>query len=313
MATKPKQAQAPAYGQTATLTKKFIAAGQLRKLVEMALAEDIGAGDVTSCIFGPRARGEARLLAKEAGVLSGSRVVDEVFRQVNRGVKVKWLKSDGERFAAGDFLATISGPMRALLEGERLALNFLQQLSGVATLTRQFADLAEQVPGAPGIYDTRKTTPLLRVLEKQAVVHGGGKSHRFALYDAAMLKNNHIDAAGGVCPAVQRLEADGFFKRRPRLGLCIEARTLAEAVEATECRADIVLLDNMSPAEIRRAAAAVAARSEELGRTPPELEVSGGVTLKTLERYLKLPVQRISVGALTHSARAVDISMRFTQ
>lgn len=298
-------------GRAAQLIKKYTTATAARQLAAAALAEDIGPGDLASCIFTPGDIGRARLIAKAPGVISGSALAMAAFQQAGRGVKITWNIEDGQRVEPGDTIAAVEGPMATLLLGERVALNFLQQMSAVATLTAQFVAIARQGTHQPGIYDTRKTTPLLRAWEKKAVVDGGGCSHRFALYDMAMLKDNHIDAAGGIAAAVERLEANGFFEKRPRAGLCIEVRNLKEALEATENRADIIMLDNMTPAEIRAAARAVAARSADLGCAPPELEISGGITLKNLKSYASLPVQRISIGALTHSAPALDISMKF--
>ncbi len=300
-------------GQAAALIQKYISGPYLRNIIRMALEEDSGTGDLTSCIFPRSARGKAFLLAKADGILSGCALVDAVFQNLSRTVKVTWKVKEGKAFKAGDHLAEITGPMTALLQGERVALNFLQHMCGIATLTRQFVDIVGTSKSAPGIYDTRKTTPLLRAFEKKAVADGGGKNHRFALYDMAMLKNNHIDAAGGVSEAVQKLVDNGFYDRRPRLGLCIEARTREEAVEATWCGADIIMLDNMSPATIRKAAEDVAREAKAMKAPVPDLEISGGITLKNLARYAKLPVQRISVGALTHSAPALDISMRYTK
>lgn len=298
-------------GRAAQLIKKHTTAAAARDLAAAALAEDVGPGDLASCIFAPEDKGRARLIAKAPGVISGSALATAAFQQAGRGVKITWHVSDGDAVAPGDVIASVEGPMAVLLLGERVALNFLQQMSAVATLTAHFVAIARQGTHQPGIYDTRKTTPLLRAWQKKAVVDGGGCSHRFALYDMAMLKDNHIDAAGGIGAAVERLEASGFFKKRPRAGLCIEVRDVNEALEATANRADIIMLDNMTPAQIRAAAKAVVARAAELGVPAPELEISGGITLKNLKSYASLPVQRISIGALTHSAPALDISMKF--
>jgi nicotinate-nucleotide pyrophosphorylase (carboxylating) len=299
------------HGRAAQLIKKYTSAAEARRLAAAALAEDIGPGDLASCIFPPKARGRAYLSAKSDGVLSGTALADAAFRQAGSGVRVQWQAANGDPVTAGQTIATMEGPMATLLLGERVALNFLQQMSGIATLTRQFVEIARGGKYRPGIFDTRKTTPLLRAWQKQAVLHGGGKSHRFALYDMAMLKDNHIDAAGGITQAVEMLAENGFFKRRPRPGLCIEVRNTDEALEATQSRADIIMLDNMTPAGIRAAANAVNAEAARLERDVPELEISGGITLKNLGKYADLPVQRISVGALTHSAPALDISMRY--
>lgn len=302
---------AAVHGQADVLIRKYITEPNIGNIVRMALDEDLGPGDLTGCIFSPRNRGTAVLLAKADGVLSGSTLANTVFKQLSRAAKIEWHYSDGQLFSSGDHLATVSGPMTALLQGERVALNFLQRMCGISTLTRQYVDIVGKGSQKPAIYDTRKTTPLLRAFEKKAVIDGGGKSHRFALYDMAMLKNNHIDAAGGISEAVEKLAANGFYNHRPQLGLCIEARTLDEAVEATWCKGDIIMLDNMTPAQVRKAAEAVVREAKFVRSTPPELEISGGITLKNIARYATLPVQRISIGALTHSAPALDISMRF--
>jgi nicotinate-nucleotide pyrophosphorylase (carboxylating) len=286
----------------------------LAVLVRNALDEDIGSGDVSGAIFSPREIGFARIVAKQDGVLSGVEVVDEVFRQLAPRSEVRWKARNGQSFRRGAVLAEVSAPMPALLAGERTALNFLQRLCAIATLSREFsARLKSAASGqrSPRVYDTRKTTPGLRFLEKLAVSHGGSKNHRFALHDMAMLKNNHLDAAGGVAAAVRRLEETGFFRRKPQLSLCIEARSLGEALEALENRADIVMLDNMDPKSIRKAAVALRQRSKALKIRCPEIEISGGVNLRNLRRYAALPIDRISVGALTHSAGALDIAMRF--
>lgn len=278
--------------------------------VRLALLEDIGPGDISAAIFPANEKGSATYLAKQDGVLSGTALVNEVFRQLSRSAKVRWRIRDGQAFRKGDILGEVTGPYTILLQGERLGLNFLQQLSGIATLTRRFVDAMGPNPHA-AIYETRKTTPLLRPFEKQAVVHGGGRNHRYALYDMAMLKNNHIDAAGGVSEAVSQLEANGFFRLKPRRLLCIEARDLNEALAANENRADIILLDNMQPAEIRRVVAQLRKQGARLGREMPQIEVSGGINLQTVRSYARLPIDRISLGAITHSAPALDIALHF--
>lgn len=285
------------------------AAPGLRSLVAMALAEDVGTGDVTSALIPRKVRGEGIFLAKGAGVVSGMAAAREVFRQLAPRARFTVLLGDGASFVAGDILARVEGPYHRLLTGERTALNFLQQLSGVATLTRRHVGALG--PGSRiGIYDTRKTVPLLRTLQKEAVVHGGGRNHRMGLFDMALIKNNHVDACGGVRGAVDLLARDGFFARRPRLKLCVEARDDAEAVEAALAGADIVMLDNMDAAGIRRAVRLIGAAVARAGLPGPEIEVSGGVTPQTLRRMRDLPIDRVSVGGLTHSAPAVDISFR---
>ncbi len=285
----------------------------LSKIVELALAEDIGPGDLTSQIFAHETRPRrAIFLAKQAGVLSGSEVVREVFHQLDPSSRVRMRIRDGQEFRAGDELLEVRANLVALLSGERTALNFLQRLSGIATLTRAYVN-ALGPKSSIGIYDTRKTTPLLRALEKKAVCDGGGRNHRFGLFDMVMLKNNHIDAAGSVSAAVAELVARGVFAASPRPALCIEARNLEEALEAVSAGADIVMLDNLDLKSIRAIVRKIEAFAKQLGRQMPEVEVSGGVTIEDVKRLRRLPIQRISVGRLTHSAPAIDISMRIVR
>lgn len=284
----------------------------IRRLVADALAEDLGHGDVSGCIFGKEVRARGTFLAKQPGVLSGIDVARMVFEKLGgRGVQFHTLKDNGESFAAGNELARVTAPLPVLLAGERVSLNFLQQLSGVATLTCQF--VARLGSSRVGVFDTRKTVPLLRRLQKRAVVHGGGRNHRFGLDDMAMLKNNHIDAAGGMDAAVAALRDRGFFRRKPQLQLCIEARNTNEAISAMRLGADIVMLDNMTPAQIRRAVERLERVAKAEQHAMPQIEVSGGITLKTIAKLRDLPIDRVSVGAITHSAPAVDISFRISR
>lgn len=282
---------------------------EARRLAREALSEDIGNGDVTSALFGPEAQGTAFFLAKQSGVVSGMELVRAVFTHLDPNSRVTVKINDGQPFEKGDILAEVRAPVQVLLSGERVALNFLQRLSGVATVTRQFVD-ALGSGSAIRIVDTRKTTPLLRIVEKAAVVHGGGSNHRMRLDDMAMIKNNHVDRAGGVAEAVEALRATGFFDRKPPLPLCIEARTANEALAAVHAGADIILLDNMSPAQAGQCAEQIASHAGEQNMERPLIEVSGGMTLAKIRRYRGLPIDRISVGALTHSAPALDIALR---
>jgi nicotinate-nucleotide pyrophosphorylase (carboxylating) len=282
---------------------------RVKDIVRLALAEDIGAGDVTSAAFSGRGMARGVIVAKAGGVLSGMDLVRQVFRTLSRRAQIRPLKHDGEVFAPGERLAEIQAPLQVLFSGERVALNFLQRMSGVATLTRRFVDLLGPHTTV-AVCDTRKTTPLLRTLERKAVRDGGGVNHRFGLDDMAMLKNNHIDAAGGVAAAIEALRRCGFFDRKPRLPLCIEARTADEAREALRHQPDIIMLDNMSPRDIRATVRALARDADAQRHPLPLIEVSGNLTLKTIARYRHLPIDRISIGALTHSAPAVDISLR---
>jgi nicotinate-nucleotide pyrophosphorylase (carboxylating) len=274
----------------------------LRDLVERALAEDLGTGDVTAeAIVPPEARAGARIVQKEAGVLFGLEAVAEVFRQAGAD-GVERLEAEGEwRDSVPVDVATVSGPARALLAGERTALNLLCHLSGVATLTARYAR-AVAGTGAT-ILDTRKTTPGLRSLEKAAVVAGGGRNHRMGLYDAFLVKENHIAVAGGIAEAIRRARAAA-----PDRELEVECRDAGEVAEALEAGADRILLDNMDPGGLRAAVAARDAAAESGGHRAL-LEASGGVTLETVASIAETGVDFVSVGALTHSPPALDLSM----
>jgi nicotinate-nucleotide pyrophosphorylase (carboxylating) len=260
----------------------------MMEIVRLALEEDIGAGDITSQACVPewqQARG--RFLARESLVVAGLDVLRQLY-----GEGITILKQDGDCCADGEVIATVEGPARMLLERERVALNFLQRLSGVATLARQFA---EAVAGTNcRVLDTRKTTPGLRILEKQAAAAGGVTNHRQGLFDAILIKNNHIEAAGGVRQALRAAAASVQVE--------IEVRTLDELREALAAGARHLLLDNLTPAE------AAAWIREIAGRATVEL--SGGITLETVRAYAETGADFVSAGAITHSARAVDISFR---
>lgn len=272
-------------------------------LIDLALAEDIGSGDVTAQFFIPAdRRAMAFLVARRDGVVSGVEIAARVFSTVDPELRVEILIPDGSRVAAGALLIRVEGLARSILTAERTALNFLQRLSGVATLTAKYV---EAVKGTRArILDTRKTTPGYRLLEKKAVSDGGGTKHRLGLYDRAMVKDNHLVAEGekaAIQAAIHELAAI-----RPEVEIELEADTLAQTREfLTMEGVDYLLLDNMSPAELREA---VAARGD---RTKPQLEASGGVTLATLREIAETGVDFISVGALTHSAPALDIGLDF--
>jgi nicotinate-nucleotide pyrophosphorylase (carboxylating) len=269
-----------------------------RELVARALLEDLGPGDVTAEAVVPEdATGEATITQKEAGVLFGLDVAAEVFSQTGAG-ELEGQAAEGEwRDQVPATVATAAGPARALLAAERTALNLLCHLSGVATLTARFVRAVEG--SGARILDTRKTTPGLRTLEKAAVAAGGGTNHRLGLYDAILIKENHAALAGGVGEAVRRAR-----EAKPDLSVEVECRNLAEVREGAEAGADRLLLDNMTPDELRKAVAA--ARESGDG---PELEASGGVTLETVGEIAATGVDFVSVGALTHSAPALDLSM----
>jgi nicotinate-nucleotide pyrophosphorylase (carboxylating) len=273
-------------------------------LIDLALAEDIGPGDVTSLYFIPENRlARAFVTVRKQGVVSGVDLAARVFSKVDPGLAVEILIQDGSRVSEGALLMRVEGRARSILTAERTALNFLQHLSGVATLTSRYVDLVKGTRAS--ILDTRKTTPGYRLLEKQAVKHGGGVNHRLGLYDRAMVKDNHLVSEGGpraLQAAIQHLQAE-----KPSVQVELEADTLdqARAFLAMD-GVDYILLDNMSPDEQREA---VAARGE---RASPLLEASGGVTLDTLRDIAETGVDFISVGALTHSAPALDVGLDFT-
>jgi len=265
-----------------------------RDLVRRALAEDVGSGDITTAgtIDGGR-RVRAVLLAKSRCIVAGLDVAVEAFRQLDPVVEVTIHRCDGSLCEAGTTVAELEGRTDALLIAERTALNFVQRLSGIATLTRQFVDASA---GRITVLDTRKTTPLLRTLEKYAVRAGGGTNHRFRLDDGILIKDNHVRLAGGVAPAVQRMR-----HAHESLPVEVEAQSLGEVDAALEAGADIVLLDNLSTADIIEAVGRCRGRA----RT----EVSGGVTLARMPELAATGADYVSVGALTHSAPAADLSL----
>ncbi|HZC69459.1 MAG TPA: carboxylating nicotinate-nucleotide diphosphorylase [Jatrophihabitans sp.] len=266
-------------------------------VVRRALDEDLGpAGDVTTrATVAPGATATGRLVPRQPGVVAGLQVAATVFEIVGEGrVAFVPLTSDGSRVAPGEILATVDGPMADLLTAERTALNFLCHLSGVATLTRRWVDAVDGT-GAQ-IRDTRKTLPGLRALEKYAVTCGGGRNHRMSLSNAALVKDNHVIAAGGVVPAFERVRA-----AYPGLPLEIEVDTVAQAREVIDAGADLVLLDNMSPADMREAVGYAKGRAQ--------LEASGGLSLETAHAVAETGVDYLSIGALTHSAPALDIGL----
>lgn len=270
-------------------------------LIEAALAEDVGPGDFTTLWTVPAdRRARARIVAKAPGVIAGSEVAVEVFRRVDVSLDVEVVAGDGTAVEPGDVVMRISGSAASILTAERTALNFLQQLSGVATVTRRYVD-AIAGTGAR-VIDTRKTTPGMRRLEKAAVVAGGGANHRVGLYDMVMIKDNHIAAAGGITAAVAAVRARNDRAVRVE----VETTSLDEVREALAAGVDRVMFDNMTPELMRQAVALV--RAAGSGR--PETEASGGITLETIRGYAETGVDFISVGALTHSAPALDLSLR---
>lgn len=268
----------------------------LDRILEAALAEDIHTGDITTVAVVPEKRNaKAILKAKEAMVLAGIEVAARVFQLLDPAIRFTPRFSDGAALQPGDILAELEGEAAFLLQGERVALNLLQRMCGIATLTSRYV---EAVKGTRArIVDTRKTTPGLRVLEKYAVRVGGGINHRTGLYDGVLIKENHIAAAGGIAEAVRRARA--YIPHTMKIE--VETESQAEVGEALAAGADIIMLDNMDPAAMRQAVAAIGGQAL--------VEASGGVNLDTVRVIAETGVDIISVGALTHSARAMDISM----
>jgi nicotinate-nucleotide pyrophosphorylase (carboxylating) len=273
--------------------------------LKAALAEDGARRDVTTLATVPAsARSRARLVAREAGVAAGLPLFAAAFRVLDPRCRVRLRLKDGRAFKAGAVLAELSGPSRALLSAERVALNFVQRLSGTATLTAAFVARARGTRAA--ILDTRKTTPVLRALEKYAVLCGGGENHRFNLSDAILIKDNHLTLCGGSAAEAVRRARKAF----PGRGIEVEVDRLDQLKDALLAGPDIVLLDNMAPARLRPALRLLAKARSRRGKRVLS-EISGGVTLKSVGRLARLGVDRISVGALTHSARALDLSLEF--
>jgi nicotinate-nucleotide pyrophosphorylase (carboxylating) len=273
-----------------------VPAGWLKRTVARALAEDVGAGDVTTAAVVPEGRkGRAVLVARQDLVLAGTAAFGEVFAQVG-GVEVEFQFQDGDRVPAGETAATVKGTLWSILAGERVALNFVMRLSGIATATAEYVKAVKGT--ACAITDTRKTTPGLRALEKAAVVAGGGASHRSGLFDGVLIKDNHVAATGSVAEAIARAK-----KAAPHtLRVEVEVGSLRQLAEAVEAGADIVMLDNMSPDDARRAVEIAAGRVL--------IEASGGMALENVRAYAEAGVDIISVGRLTHSAPAADMALK---
>lgn len=271
------------------------------QLIRAAIAEDVGPGDVTATYFVPEdSVARAQIVAREPGVMSGVEIAVRVFALMDARVEARALKSDGEAFVKGDVLMEISGATRGLLTGERTALNFLQRLCGIATQTRRYVEAVK--PHAVQIWDTRKTTPGWRLLEKAAVKAGGGTNHRMGLYDHVMVKDNHIAANGSseqLQSAIDRVKAE-----RPGVRIQLECDTLEQMARFLKLRGvDMLLLDNMGCEKLREAV--------QMNAGKLWLEASGGITLDTIAQVAATGVNAISVGALTHSARALDLGLDF--
>ncbi|HET6231437.1 MAG TPA: carboxylating nicotinate-nucleotide diphosphorylase [Longimicrobiaceae bacterium] len=272
-------------------------------LIDMALAEDVGDGDWTTLwTFPAQRRAEARLVAKAPGVVSGLAVAEEVFRRVDPMLRMEREVQDGADVLPEELVLFIRGSARTILTAERVALNFLQRLSGVATVTRRYV---EAVAGTGArVIDTRKTTPGMRVLEKRAVLDGGGANHRHGLHDMVLIKDNHIAAAGGIRQAVEAVRA----QNHRGLKVEVETATLDQVDEALKAGVDRIMFDNMPVPMLRQAVR----RVDEHGGAKPETEASGGITLETIRDVAETGVDLISVGALTHSAPSLDLSLRLS-
>ena len=284
------------------LVRVELTAAEIRRAVRAALAEDLGSGDVTTLATVPAsARSVALMNAREPLTVAGLAFAELAFRELSSKIQIKKFARDGQRVKAGAPLLKISGSSRALLSGERVALNFVQRLSGVATATAEFSNLVRGTRAR--ILDTRKTTPGWRRFEKYAVACGGGKNHRIGLFDMVLIKDNHLVALQNEKPNAIAAAVARARKKFPKLKVEVEADTLEQVAQAADAGADIILLDNMTPAQLRAAVKIVRGRAQT--------EASGGVNLKTVRGIAQTGVDFISVGAITHSARAVDIGLDF--
>jgi nicotinate-nucleotide pyrophosphorylase (carboxylating) len=267
---------------------------EIDAIVRRALDEDLP--DITSeAIFNAADEGRARFIVKSDGVLAGIPLAEATFRAIDPASRFTAYKQDGDEVRSGDAIAEFTGSVIALLSGERTALNLLQRASGIATTTRRYVDAVRGTKAK--IYDTRKTAPGLRAFDKYAVKCGGAENHRTGLFDMFLIKNNHVDRAGSITAAVERIRKRGMSQK-----IMVEVRNTAELDEALSLRPDFILLDNMKPAELRAAV-------QRAGGSVP-LEASGGITLENVREVAETGVDRISIGALTHSVKGLDISMR---
>ncbi len=269
---------------------------ELRKMIERCLCEDLGAGDITtnSIVHADNVT-HGFIIAKESGIVAGLPLAEMVFQALDPGVEFRALAPEGSKIEGGEVLAEIAGKTRAILTGERLALNFLQHLSGIATMTARLVELA--AGGKARVVDTRKTTPGLRMVEKYAVRVGGGHNHRFGLFDGVLIKDNHIKIAGGIKSAIEAARRGSPHTAR----IEVEVEDFAGVNEALAAGAEVIMLDNMSPAEMREAVNMIAGRAL--------VEASGGVVEDNIRAVAEAGVDLISVGALTHSVKALDISL----
>lgn len=272
----------------------------ITEIVQLALAEDVGAGDITAQLVPETAQATAQVISRQTAVLCGSAWFDQVFRQLTPEIKIDWQVTDGSLVAPNQVLCHLNGPARALLTGERTALNFLQLLSGTATKVRQYVQaISENQTLKTQILDTRKTIPGLRQAQKYAVRCAGGTNHRMGLYDAFLIKENHIAAAGSLTQAVVKAR-----QVAPHLPVEVEVETLEQVTEALQAQADILLLDNFSLSQLQTAVAMVRNKTKQV-----KLEASGGMSLEKIKEVAATGVDYISVGAMTKDVQAVDLSL----
>jgi nicotinate-nucleotide pyrophosphorylase (carboxylating) len=274
----------------------------LLELIQNALREDIGSGDHSSLAAIPEsAKGKMKLLVKENGIIAGIEVAKEVLKQVDSSISMQCFMKDGDAISVGDVVFELEGPARSMLTAERTLLNFLQRMSGIATVSKQYADAVKGT--TTKILDTRKTTPNLRELEKYAVKIGGSENHRFGLYDMIMLKDNHIDFAGGIEKAIDDTH-EYLKKNHLNLKIEVETRTIDEVKQVIKHgKIDRIMLDNFTPEKIKEAVKVIGGKYET--------EASGGITLQNIKEYAQTGVDYISIGALTHHIKSLDLSLKF--
>lgn len=287
---------------------------EIQKLIELSLKEDIGAGDITSdALIHKNLLGKAEIVAKKKGVLAGIKIAEKVFKKKDPNLFFIPLKKDGENFKPNDKIAIIEGRVKSILKCERTALNFLQKLSGIATLTQSF--VSKMKGKKIKILDTRKTTPGFRILEKYAVKAGGGENHRMGLYDMILIKENHIKAAGDISFAIQKakktLGNKDFvkkFSKKKKIKIEVETKNLNEVRDALGFKIDMIMLDNMPIQMIKKASQIIRSSKKNI-----KIEVSGNIDLKNLKDYSKLDIDYISIGAITHSSKAIDLSLNLIE
>ena len=283
------------------MNKLQLSEEQLNSIIDFALAEDLSHGDVTSeVLIPPELHGRASMLIKAEGVLAGNEVAKGIFLRVDPSLKVEVLIQDGTKVKPGDVIATVSGKVISILKAERTALNFLQRLSGIASQTAQY--VAKTRGSTATIVDTRKTTPGLRLLEKYAVLMGGGQNHRFHLADGILIKDTHLAALGAVGMSLKDIVAKAKQNAPQGLTIEVEVGTAQEAQDAVDTEADMIMLDNMNPDEMRRVVSLIPSKIK--------IEASGGITLANVDAAAMAGVDIISIGALTHSTTALDISLK---